>query len=217
MDDMNYGGLPPTQSGGKPPTESDGKPPHSIGCVNSDGKPRSTSWLHAPTHRLSSSGTYFVTTGTYLKQHHFTTPLRLDVLQRGLLAVAAEFGWQLEAWCAFSNHYHFVAHSPEAGAATLAPMLRTLHSKLAHWVNKLDSAPGRRVWHNFRDTRLTHEKSYLARLHYTHANAVHHGLTRVPNQYAWCSAAWFERTASPAQVETVYAMKTDFINVEDDY
>ena len=27
--------------------------------------------------------------------------------------VAHEFGWQLEAWAVFSNHYHFVGHSPE--------------------------------------------------------------------------------------------------------
>ena len=179
--------------------------------------PPTISWPHAPTHRLCSSGTYFVTAGTYLKQHYFRDTVRLDVLQRGLLAVASEFGWQLEAWCALSNHYHFVAHSPETEAASLTPMLRKLHSKLARWVNALDSTPGRQVWHNFWDARLTHEESYLARLHYTHANAVHHGRVHVPNQYPWCSAAWFERTASPAQIKMVYSMKTDSINVRDEY
>jgi len=176
-----------------------------------------TPWPHAPTHRLASCGTYFVTAGTYLKQHYFRDPCRLDALQRGLLSVASEFGWQLEAWCMCANHYHFVAHSPETETSTLTSMLRTLHSKLAHWVNRLDNTPGRRVWYNFRETRLTYEKSYLARLHYTHTNAVHHGLAHVPNQYPWCSAAWFERTASPAQVKTVYSMKTDSLHVDDDF
>jgi REP element-mobilizing transposase RayT len=57
------------------------------------------------------NGTYFVTAGTYLKAHHFCTPQRLEVLQRGLLTVARDFSWELEAWALFSNHYHFIAHS----------------------------------------------------------------------------------------------------------
>jgi hypothetical protein len=39
------------------------------------------------------------------------------------------------------------------------------------------------VWYNFRDTRLTYEKSYLARLNYVYQNAVKHGLVPVANQY----------------------------------
>ena len=174
-------------------------------------------WPHAPLHRLDSGGVYFVTTGTYQKQHHFRDPLRLDVLQRGLLTVASEFNWQLEAWCVLSNHYHFVARSPSEHAETLTPMLRKLHRTLALWVNTLDNVSGRKVWHNFRETRLTYEQSYFARLHYTHANAVHHGLAVVSNQYPWCSASWFERTATPAQVKTIYAMKTDSLKVADDF
>ncbi len=54
-------------------------------------------------------------------------------------------------------------------------MLGLLHERTAKWVNKLDRTPGRQVWHNFRETRLTYEKSYyLARLNYTHQNAVKH-------------------------------------------
>ena len=68
-------------------------------------------WPHAPKHELSENGTYFVTAGTYLKAHHFRTPQRLDVLERGLLSVAYAFSWDIEAWAVFSNHYHFVAHS----------------------------------------------------------------------------------------------------------
>jgi putative transposase len=96
-------------------------------------------------------------------------------------------------------------------------MLRKLHAKLAYWVNKLDNTPGRQVWFNYRDTRLTYEKSYLARLHYTHANAVHHKLVEVSNQYPWCSATWFERTATPAQVKTIYSFPIDSVQVEDEF
>ena len=49
---------------------------------------------HAPAHRLSEAGTYFVTAATYLKFHHFRGADRLRVLHRGLLKLAQEFGWQ---------------------------------------------------------------------------------------------------------------------------
>jgi putative transposase len=73
------------------------------------------------------------------------------------------------------------------------------------------------VWHNFRDTRLTYEKSYLARLRYVHQNAAHHRLVPVANQYPWCSAAWFERVATPTQVKTIYSFKIDRLQVYDEY
>jgi len=176
-------------------------------------------WPHAPTHQLSESGTFFVTAGTYLKQHHFAGAERLRVLHRGLLTVAHEFAWRLEAWAVFSNHYHFVGHSPsgEEGAMSLSQMLGVLHEKTAKWVNGLDRTRARHVWHNFRETRLTYQKSYFARLKYTHCNAVKHGLVRAANLYPWCSAGWFERTATPAQVGTIYRFKIDRVQVFDEY
>jgi putative transposase len=139
------------------------------------------SWPHAPRHQLSSSGTYFLTAGTYKKQHFFRGPERLRVLHRGPLSVTNEFGWHLEAWAVFSNHYHFVAHSPEnePNAESLSPMLGKLHEKTGKWVNRLDASLERQVWHNFWETRLTCEKSYLARLNYVHQNPVKH---------VWCSS-----------------------------
>jgi putative transposase len=144
-----------------------------------------TPWPHAPTHRLGAQGTYFVTAGTYLKAHHFRGAERLEVLHRGLLTVAKQFEWQLEAWAVFSNHYHFVGHSPDGAsdAANLGDMLSVLHVKMAGWVNSLDRQAGRKVWCNFWETQLTFEKSYLARLNYVHQNAVKHGLVTVAEEY----------------------------------
>ena len=174
-------------------------------------------WPRSPLHRLAAAGTYFVTAGTYLKKPWFAERRRLEVLHRGLLKVADEFAWHLQAWAVFSNHYHFVAHSPESGAKSLPKMLGKLHGKTAVWVNKLDQTPGRKVWYNYRETILDHEGSYLARLNYVHQNAVHHGLVPVANQYPCCSARWFEKAATPAQVAMMYAVKTDRVNVIDDF
>ncbi|MBV9124894.1 MAG: hypothetical protein JO112_16190 [Planctomycetes bacterium] len=173
-------------------------------------------WPHAPLHRISEHGTYIVTAGTYLKQHFFAGPDRLDQLPAELLALAAEHGWQLEAWAVFSNHYHFVAHT-SAEAADLKVFLKNLHGRTSWAVNQLDGVVNRRVWHNYRDTQLTFEQSYFARLNYVHQNPVKHGLVRVANQYRWCSAGWFERTTTRAAVQTIYRFRTDKVNLPDDY
>ena len=190
-----------------------------VNSISSSQQDQENLWPHAPVHQLSSSGTYFVTAGTYGKLHHFRHRDRLTVLHRGLLKVTHDFGCNLEAWAVFSNHYHFVAQSPadEDGALSLGRMLGLLHEKTAKWINKLDATPGRKVWHNFRETLLTYQKSYLARLNYVHQNPVKHGLVPVANLYRWCSAAWFERTATPAQVKTIYAFPVDRVNVYDEY
>jgi len=180
---------------------------------------KESAWPHAPVHKLSEGGTYFVTAGTYKKQHFFRYAHCIAVLQRGLLAQASKFGWSLEAWAVFSNHYHFVAHSPvsEDGAHSLSQMLRQLHERTAKWLNDLEKTPGRKVWHNFWETRLTYEKPYLGRLKYVHQNPVRHRLVHEALSYPWCSAAWFERVSTPAQVNTINSFKTDRLRVFDEF
>jgi putative transposase len=173
-------------------------------------------WPHAPPHWKWRAGTYFVTAGTYLRKHRFGSRPRLAYLTRELLALADEAGWQLEAWAVFSNHYHFVAKSDD-DSKPLGSWLRVLHGRSACWVNRRDGMRGRKVWHNFRDTRLTIPTSYLARLSYVHRNPVRHGLVARPDLYPWCSAGWFERNASRSQVATIYGFKIDRLNVNDDY
>lgn len=180
---------------------------------------REIPWPHAPVHRLGEAGIYFLTAATYRKEHFFRGKERLAVLHRGLLTVARDFRWRLEAWAVFSNHYHFVAQSPqgEQTADSLQTMIGMLHERTAKWVNKLDGTPGRKVWHNYWETKLTFEKSYFARIAYTHRNPVKHGLVAVANQYPWCSAAWFEREATAAQVKTIYSFGDKRITVRDDF
>ena len=176
-------------------------------------------WPHAPTHRLSEAGTFLITAGTYRKLHHFRSATRLDVLHRGLLKVAAEFGWRLEAWAVFSNHYHCVAHSPQSAssAESLSAMLRKLHGAMAIWVNRLDRSPRRKVWHNFWETRLTLERSYLVRLNYVHQNAVRHGLVREASEYPWCSAGWLKERVDASQVRLLKRIPIDRVRVQDDF
>jgi putative transposase len=135
---------------------------------------------------------------------------------RRAVGVGEQISWRLEAWAVFSNHYHFVGHAP-ADAGNLKEFLGELHMTTSKAINKLDKAAGRQIWHNFWETQLTYERSYLARLNYVHQNPVRHGLVPVANQYRWCSAAWFESAASRAQVKTIYSFKIDRIRVLDDF
>ena len=141
---------------------------------------------------------------------------KLRMLHNALLTIVEKHGWRLEAWAVFQNHYHFIAAAP-ADAGTLAILIRELHSRTAIALNRVDAMQDRKVWHNYWDTQLTHQVSYLARLNYVHRNAVKHGLVAAAADYPWCSAAWFESTSSSAQVKTIYALKTDRIRVHDDF
>ena len=173
-------------------------------------------WPHAPIHRLPDPGAYMVTAGTYQKAHHLRDTTRLDLVHDALLAAAGEFGWRLQAWAVMSNHYHFVAISPD-DPKPLRDFLGKLHAQTAKRLNELDRTPGRRVWYQFFDSHITYHRSYLARLKYVHENPVHHGLVAAARNYRWCSAAWFEREATAAFQKTVARFKTDRINVLDPF
>ncbi|HEY2573301.1 MAG TPA: hypothetical protein VGH65_04500, partial [Verrucomicrobiaceae bacterium] len=114
-------------------------------------------------------------------------------------------------------HYHIVAHSPSGNGTTLPKFINHLHAQSARELNRLDGTPGRQVWFNYRETWLTIQTSYLARLNYTHQNAVHHKIVSLAREYPWCSATEFELACTPAWVKTIYSFKTDKLNVEDDF
>jgi putative transposase len=172
-------------------------------------------WPHAPAHHLRDAGTYIVTAGTY---HHipvFHGPDRLTFLTNHILELAQRYEWRLQAWAIFPNHYHLIGQSQKP--QSLRSFVRHLHSITAIEANRLDHAPGRKVWFEYWETRITFPRSYFVRLNYIHQNAIHHGLVKVAAQYPWCSAGWFERTARPPFYRTVSSFNTDHLNVPDNF
>ena len=165
-------------------------------------------WPHAPDNWLFTPGWYFVTAGTYGKVRLLDTPERLTLVRDGLFRILESGGWQLRAWAVLSNHYHLVAHSPEA-PETLRGVLAKAHGCSARELNAMDGTPGRRVWYRFMSVPLTYERSLLARLHYTHYNPARHRVVSDARQYAWCSAAWFDRSAPQGFVRTIERLKSD--------
>jgi putative transposase len=117
-------------------------------------------WPHAPAHWLFEPGLYMVTAGTHQKLPHLNMPERLDFFLDSLFARAGEFGWELRAWAVMANHYHFVAVSPP-DPASLWKFLGKLHMQTAKQINLWDNTPGRKVWFQFWDSRITFLLGFL--------------------------------------------------------
>lgn len=161
------------------------------------------------------AGTYIVTAATYGQEPLFRTGSRLGLLCGAVQKFSIEHGWVLQAWAVFPNHYHFVGTS--ASGNSLRARIRHLHSATARDLNKNDDRPGRKIWFQYWETRLTNQRSYFARLRYVHENAVRHGLVRRASNYPWCSAGWFERKATPAFRKTVLDFPCDRVSVPDEF
>ena len=175
-------------------------------------------WPHAPPHRLSQGGVYFLTARSAEGRDLLGDDAMKDWFQETLFITAKEFGWTLEAWAILSNHYHLIGHSPKGpeGAQSLRDMIRKLHSLTTKELNRRENQAGRtRLWQNFRETCLTHQRSYLARLHYVHQNAVHHKLVALGSDWKWCSAAAFKKEVTPAWLKTITSFQYDEIAAKD--
>lgn len=156
-----------------------------------------------------------VTAGTYRKEPFFRTFERLTFLQKQLFVFCVEHSAALQAWAIFPNHYHFIARLERP--ANLRELVQHLHSVTARELNRLDGAVGRKVWFQYWDSQILYQKSYFARLRYVHENPVRHGIVARAANYAWCSAGWFERKASPGFRKTVLAFSCDRLEIPDEF
>ena len=172
------------------------------------------SWPHAPSKIVNGPSLIIITAGTYHKEHHFRAHDRLTFLQDSLFEVAHETGWELQAWGKFSNHYHMVGICSESDG--VKNFTKRLHARSAQHINRLDEEPGRKVWYRCRDTHLTNEKSYLARLAYVHNNP-RKQLGIMPEDYPFGSMHWFKTNADRAFFETVMSFPFDSISIDDDF
>jgi putative transposase len=157
-----------------------------------------------------------VTAATLRKEHFFHDTSRRRMLHDLLLELGEKYGWQLEAWAVFSNHYHWIGEAPTA-ATTLKKFISHLHTASARAINAMDRVTGRKVWFQYWDTCLTNERSYLVRLNYVHNNAVHHKLVDTAEQYEFCSARWFAANGDAAFRHKVASFRYDRLNVPDGF
>ncbi|MBK1814239.1 hypothetical protein JIN84_01280 [Luteolibacter yonseiensis] len=168
---------------------------------------------------MESAGVYFVTARAANQQDLLADDEMKDWFLDKLLSLSGEAGWKLEAWAVLANHYHFIGHSPstaDGAGKSLGLLIRKLHALATMELNRREGTHGRtRLWQNYRETLLTHQRSYLARLHYVHQNAVHHKLVTVGSDWKWCSAADFKKAVSPAWLKTIASFRYDEIAAKD--
>lgn len=144
-------------------------------------------WPHAPSKSVTHPGIYIITAGTYHKAPLYRGHERMELLHDLLLETAGEQGWELFSWAVFPNHYHLVGRSPQVENASNL-LTGALHRAAGKLLNELDGCKGRQVWQNAWDTRLTFEKSIMARIAYVHRNPCH---------TAWWRSRWTIPIAPP--------------------
>lgn len=173
-------------------------------------------YLHNPPHYFVPKAMYMVTGAILHKQHLLSENKQKEFVLITLLERAELLGWQMQAWAILNNHYHFVAQASE-DTTTLPKLIKQIHSITAIQINKWDGTPGRQVWHNYWDTCLTYEKSYLARLHYIHMNPVKHGLVEDAIDYPFCSYQWFMESGDKDLKTQFFDQPIDKVNISDDF
>jgi putative transposase len=173
-------------------------------------------YLHNPPHYFVPRAMYMITGAILHNQHLLIENRRKEIVLQTLLERAALLGWNLQAWSILNNHYQLIAQAPE-NAVNLSKLIQQLHSITAIQINRWDNTPGRQVWSNYWDSCLTHERSYLARLHYVHMNPIKHGLAENAMNYPFCSYKWFMAHGDEVLKEQVFAQPIDRVNIFDEF
>jgi putative transposase len=151
--------------------------------------------VHAPPHLFIPDSLYMITAGTYLAERIFNTDSKLFKFVETLEDRSHKLSWELIAWVALPNHYHFIGRAP-SDPSTLIDLIRSVHSITAKYVNAVDNRPGRRVWHNYWDTCIKTQKGLLSRIKYIHLNQIRHGLVDDPLEYPFSCYSKFSNKTS---------------------
>jgi len=133
-----------------------------------------------------------------------------------LFKIMTEFNCELHAWAVMANHYHVIVSTMET-SAPFSKLFGKLHTLSAKELNAVDNKPGRKVWHQYWDSKITFEKSYYARLNYVNMNPAHHGVTQNVDAYPWCSSFWFKKEYPASYCQTIENFKFDLLDIKDDF
>lgn len=170
---------------------------------------------NTPPHWFVSNAIYIVTGSTLYRQPLLDSAEKRQHFCETLISRTKSLNWSLDAWSVMTNHYHFVARSPE-NVLTLKTLIQGLHSISTKFVNTMDGTLGRKVWYNYWDTCIRTDASYYARLQYVMMNPVKHGLVQNPEDYPFSSYRYFLENANPEFRKEVLACSED-AQVMDDF
>jgi len=171
---------------------------------------------NTPPHWFVSNAIYMVTGSTLHKKPLLNADMKRANFCETLMERAHILGWTLHAWAVMTEHYHFIAQSPN-NALSLKMLVQGVHSVNAKFVNRMDNTPGRRVWYNYWDTCLRNEASYCARMNYVLLNPVKHGLVENPQEYPFSSYKYFVESTEPEFQKLVLSQPIDDLHMVEEH
>jgi len=171
---------------------------------------------HNPPHWFVSNAIYMVTGSTLYKKPFLDKEEKRANFLEILFERTKVLGWALHAWAVMTDHYHFIAQSPE-NAYSLKMLTEGVHSINAKFVNQVDNTPRRRIWYNYWDTCLQTEASYYSRMNYVILNPVKHGLVENPEDYPFSSYRYFVESTEPDFQQMILSQPIDDLQIEDEF
>ena len=147
------------------------------------------SLLHHPPHIYQDNTWYMITASIYESQRILRPGEHKGFFRDQLEVYTRTFEIRLAAWVILDDHYHILIKI-RAGS-NLTGFIRKLHGRVAYELNKNDSTPGRKVWHNYWDTCIRSEVDYWKRFNYIHYNPVKHGYVNGFEQWEYSSYSYY--------------------------
>jgi putative transposase len=131
--------------------------------------------------RLSSHGTFFVTTQTYNRRRLFQTEPSCNLLLETLQHYRREGHYKLHAFVVMPDHIHLLLTPNEI---TLERTMQLIKGSFSHRLaSKLP------VWQrSFTDKRMRTREDFLTHRDYIHHNPVRARLCQLPEDYPFSSA-----------------------------
>jgi putative transposase len=150
---------------------------------------------HRPPHIYRDNTYYFITAGTFHKQHLFNTKEKMRIFTSKLSKTLNIYNYSLYAWVLLTNHYHLLIKI--SSGQDLANFIRKLHSDIAISLNRLDRISDRQVWYQYWDHCIRDEKDFYEHFNYIHHNTVKHGIYKEQKfvvKYSFCSyRSWLNK------------------------
>jgi putative transposase len=144
---------------------------------------------HPPLHPVRAHMYCLLTAACYEHKCHMTASQRRRELLEAYFEQFTLKGDEIVGWVALPNHYHLPARVAEL--AGLTQIFRVVHGRLSRKWNLEDHTPGRKVWYCHSDRAIRSEGHYYTTLNHIHYNAVNHGWTASPYDWAESSVGWY--------------------------
>ena len=174
-------------------------------------------YKHNPPHLFRAGSKYFITSST-LDRHHY---LKSDEAKTATLNILEKsffhFNWKIEDWVILDNHIHIMVEASEH-ADTLPKVMNNFHKFTANWLSKNGIKKIKnKYFHNYWDTCITYQSSYLARLNYIWFNPVKHGYVENPEYWKFGSYYYRFKNKSNEMMDIIKNYSYEKLQIYDDF